>query len=131
MFSTVKIDNGVILDGNKLNCVRAYELKQADGEDIAVLTVKMDVRVFNGIAKKPCFASGSIKSEKLSGLLFADLLKAVRDNTVLRVGYTEDGVLKTSLFGQGSIESESDKWRGKTVKTVTAKGNTLEVELED
>lgn len=46
MFSTVKIDNGVILDGKKLNCVRAYELKQADGEDIAELSVKMDVLVF-------------------------------------------------------------------------------------
>lgn len=46
MFSTVKIDNGIFLDGKRLNCVRAYELKQAEEEDIAELAVK------NGC---PCF----------------------------------------------------------------------------
>lgn len=131
MFSIVKIDNGIFLDGKKLNCVRAYELKQADGEDIAELAVKMDVHVFDGIIKTPGIVAGSIKTEKLSGLLLTDLLKVVESNTALMVSYTEDEVLKTTIFCQGSIESESEKWRGKIVKTVTAKGNNLEVELED
>lgn len=131
MFSTVKIDNGVILDGKKLNRVRAYELKHAEGEDIAELAVKMDVRVFDGIIKTPGIVVGSIKAEKLSGLLFTDLLKVIRDDTVLRVSYTEDGVLKTSIFAQGSIESESDKWHEKIVKTVSTYNRALLIGLED
>lgn len=131
MFSTVKIENGISLDGKKLNCVKSYKLEQKEGECVADLTVNMDVQVFDGIIKTPGIVAGSIKTEKLSGLLLTDLLKVIRDNTVLRVCYTEDEVLKTTIFCQGSIESESEKWRGKIVKTVTAKGNTLEVELED
>ena len=131
MFSTVKIENGVILDGKKLNCVKSYKLEQKEGECVADLTVNMDVQVFDDIIKTPGIVAGSIKTEKLSGLLLTDLLKVIRDNTVLRVCYTEDEVLETTIFCQGSIESESEKWRGKIVKTVTAKGNTLEVELED
>lgn len=32
MFSTVKIENGVILDGKKLKCVKSYRLEQVDGD---------------------------------------------------------------------------------------------------
>lgn len=131
MFSTVKIENGIILDGKKLNCVKSYKLEQKEGECVADLTVNMDVQVFGGIIKTPGIVAGSIKTEKLSGLLLTDLLKVIESNTVLRVSYTEDEVLKTTLFRQGNIESESEKWRGKIVETVTAKGNILEVELED
>ena len=131
MFSTVKIENGIILDGKKLNCVKSYKLEQKEGECVADLTVNMDVQVFDGIIKTPGIVAGSIKTEKLSGLLLTDLLKVIRDNTVLRVCYTEDEVLETTIFCQCSIESESEKLRGKIVKTVTAKGNILEVELED
>lgn len=131
MFSTVKIDNGLFLDGKKLGCIKAYELKQAEEECIAELTVKMDVQVFDGTIKTPGIVAGSIKAEKLSGLLFTDLLKVIEDNTVLRVSYTEDGVLKTTLFGQGSIESKSEKWRGKIVKAMSVDNRILAVELED
>lgn len=109
MFSTVKIENGIILDGKKLNCVKSYKLEQKEGEDIAELAVKMDVLVFDGIIKTPGIVAGSIKTEKLSSLLLTDLLKVIESNTALMVSYTEDEVLKT----------------------VTAKGNILEVELED
>lgn len=131
MFSTVKIDNGLFLDGNKLNCVKSYKLEQAEEECIAELTVKMDVQVFGGIIKTPGIVAGSIKAEKLSCLLLTDLLKVIEDNTVLRVSYTEDGVLKTTLFGQGSIESKSEKWRGKIVKAMSVDNRILVVELED
>ena len=30
MFSTVKIENGVILDGKKLKCVKSYKLEQKE-----------------------------------------------------------------------------------------------------
>lgn len=131
MFSTVKIDNGLFLDGKKLNCVKSYKLEQAEEECIAELTVKMDVQVFDGIIKTPGIVAGSIKAEKLSGLLLTDLLKVIEDNTVLRVSYTEDGVLKTTLFGQGSIESKSEKWSGKIVKAMSVDNRILVVELED
>lgn len=131
MFSNVKIDNGLFLDGKKLNCVKSYRLEQKEGDCVADLTVNMDVQVFDGIIKTPGIVAGSIKAEKLSGLLLTDLLKVIEDNTVLRVSYTEDEVLKTTLFGQGSIESESEKWRGKIVKTVKVDQRVIVVELED
>lgn len=131
MFSNVKIDNGLFLDGKKLNCVKSYRLEQKEGYCVADLTVNMDVQVFDGIIKTPGIVAGSIKAEKLSGLLLTDLLKVIEGNTVLRVSYTEDGVLKTTLFGQGSIESESEKWHGKIVKTVKVDQRVIVVELED
>lgn len=45
MFSTVKIENGVILDGKKLKCVKSHRLEQVDGDCVADLTVNMDVQV--------------------------------------------------------------------------------------
>lgn len=45
MFSTVKIENEVILDGKKLKCVKSYRLEQVDGDCVADLTVNMDVQV--------------------------------------------------------------------------------------
>lgn len=131
MFSTVKIDNGVILDGNKLNCVRAYELKQADGEDIAVLTVKMDVRI-RGKGDKPSdITVGNIEADRLSGLRYTDLLRVIENGALFKVIYTEDGVLKKTDFIKGSIESRNIKWRGKIVKTMKVDQRALVVELED
>ena len=51
MFSTVKIENGVILDGKKLKCVKSYKLEQKERDDIAELTVNMDVRVVRTISR--------------------------------------------------------------------------------
>lgn len=53
MFSTVKIENGVILDGKKLKCVKSYKLEQKERDDIAELTVNMDVRVFVRTISRP------------------------------------------------------------------------------
>lgn len=72
MHSIVKIDNGVILDGKKLNCVRAYELKQAEGEDLAELSVKMDVRIRGKDDKPSNITVGSIEADQLSGLRYTD-----------------------------------------------------------
>lgn len=131
MFSIVKIDNGIFLDGKKLNCVRTYELKQVEGDDIADLTVNMDVRVFCKDAKPSNITVGSIEADQLTGLRYTDLFRVIENGALLKVIYTEDGVLKKTDFIKGSIESRNIKWRGKIVKTVTAKGNILEVELED
>ena len=53
MFSTVKIENGVILDGKKLKCVKSYKLEQKERDDIAELTVNMDVRFFVRTISRP------------------------------------------------------------------------------
>lgn len=131
MFSTVKIENGVILDGKKLKCVKSYKLEQKERDDIAELTVNMDVRVFCKDDKPSDITVGSIEADQLSGLRYTDLLRVIENGTLFKVIYTEDGVLKKTDFIKGSIESRSIKWRGKIVKTIKVDQRALVVELED
>lgn len=131
MFSTVKIENGVILDGKKLKCVKSYKLEQKERDDIAELTVNMDVRVFDKDAKQSNITVGSIEADRLSGLRYTDLLRVMENGALFKVIYTEDGVLKKTDFIKGSIESRNIKWRGKIVKTLKVDQRALVVELED
>ncbi|MDU6438212.1 MAG: hypothetical protein E6551_13635 [Lachnospiraceae bacterium] len=131
MFSTVKIENGVILDGKKLKCVKSYKLEQKERDDIAELTVNMDVRVFDKDAKQSNITVGSIEADQLSGLRYTDLLRVIENGALFKVIYTEDGVLKKTDFIKGSIESRNIKWRGKIVKTMKVDQRALVVELED
>ena len=131
MLSTVKIDNGVILDGKKLKCVKSYKLEQKERDDIAELTVNMDVRVFDKDAKQSNITVGSIEADQLSGLRYTDLLRVIENGALFKVIYTEDGVLKKTDFIKGSIESRNIKWRGKIVKTMKVDQRALVVELED
>ncbi|MDB8711644.1 hypothetical protein [Mediterraneibacter gnavus] len=131
MLSNVKIDNGLFLDGKKLNCVKSYRLEQAEGDDIADLTVNMDVRVFCKDAKPSNITVGSIEADQLTGLRYTDLFRVIENGALLKVIYTEDGVLKKTDFVKGSIESRNIKWRGKIVKKVKADQGALAVELED
>lgn len=131
MFSTVKIENGVILDGKKLKCVKSYKLEQKERDDIAELTVNMDVRVFCKDDKPSNITVGSIEADQLSGLRYTDLLRVIENGALFKVIYTEDGVLKKTDFIKGSIESRNIKWRGKIVKTMKVDQRALVVELED
>lgn len=131
MFSIVKIDNGIILDGKKLNCVRAYELKQAEGEDIAELAVKMDVLVFDGIIKTPGIVAGSIKAEKLSGLRLSDLANLIADDVLVKVVYQKEMGTAVNIYEPGSISGEDPKFLEKPVKTIRTIIDTLVIELED
>lgn len=131
MFSTVKIENGVILDGKKLKCVKSYKLEQKERDDIAELTVNMDVRVFCKDDKPSNITVGSIEADQLSGLRYTDLLRVIENGALFKVIYTEDGVLKKTDFIKGSIESRNIKWRGKIVKTIKVDQRALVVELED
>lgn len=131
MFSTVKIENGVILDGKKLNSVSAYELKQAEGEEVAELSVKMDVSIQGNDDNPSNITIGSIEADQLSGLRYTDLLRVIENGALFKVIYTEDGVLKKTDFIKGSIESRNIKWRGKIVKTMKVDQRALVVELED
>lgn len=131
MFSNVKIDNGLFLDGKKLNCVKSYKLEQKERDDIAELTVNMDVRVFCKDDKPSDIKVGSIEADQLSGLRYTDLLRVIENGALFKVIYTEDGVLKKTDFIKGSIESRNIKWRGKIVKTMKVDQRALVVELED
>ena len=131
MFSTVKIENGVILNGKKLKCVKSYKLEQKERDDIAELTVNMDVRVFCKDDKPSDIKVGSIEADQLSGLRYTDLLRVIENGALFKVIYTEDGVLKKTDFIKGSIESRNIKWRGKIVKTMKVDQRALVVELED
>lgn len=131
MHSTVKIDNGIILDGKKLNSVSAYELKQAEGEEVAELSAKMDVSIQGNDDNPSNITIGNIEADQLSGLRYTDLLRVVENGTLFKVIYTEDGVLKKTDFMKGSIESRNIKWRGKIVKTMKVDQRALVVELED
>ena len=131
MFSTVKIENGVILDGKKLKCVKSYKLEQKERNDSAELTVNMDVRVFCNDDNPSNITIGNIEADQLSGLRYTDLLRVVENGTLFKVIYTEDGVLKKTDFMKGSIESRNIKWRGKIVKTMKVDQRAIVVELED
>lgn len=131
MHSTVKIDNGIILDGKKLNSVSAYELKQAEGEEVAELSVKMDVSIQGNDDNPSNITIGNIEADQLSGLRYTDLLRVVENGTLFKVIYTGDGVLKKTDFMKGSIESRNIKWRGKIVKTMKVDQRAIVVELED
>lgn len=43
----LKIDNGIVLDGFRLKGVSAYKVKQNKNEDLACLTLKMDVSILD------------------------------------------------------------------------------------
>lgn len=87
MFSTVKIENGVILDGKKLKCVKSYKLEQKERDDIAELTVNMDVRVFCKDDKPSDIKVGTIKADKPSGLRLADLANVIGEEVLVKVVY--------------------------------------------
>lgn len=131
MFSTVKIENGIILDGKKLNCVRAYELKQAEGEDIAELAVKMDVLIFDKYAKPSDIKVGTIKADKPSGLRLADLANVIGEDVPVRVVYQTGMGMAVNVYEPGSISGEDPKFLEKPVKAIRTLIGTFVVELED
>lgn len=56
-FHQLKIDNGILLDGKMLNGVREYSVIHKENDNLACLTLKMDVTILgnchidNGIDK--------------------------------------------------------------------------------
>lgn len=131
MFSTVKIENGIILDGKKLNCVKSYKLEQKEGDCVADLTVNMDVQVFDGITKTPSIVAGSIKAEKLSGLRLSDLANLIADDVLVKVVYQKEMGTAVNIYEPGSISGEDPKFLEKPVKTIRTLIGTLVIELED
>ena len=131
MFSNVKIDNGLFLDGKKLNCVKSYKLEQKERDDIAELTVNMDVRVFCKDDKPSDIKVGTINADKPSGLRLADLANVIGEEVLLKVVYHKGAVPATNIYVPGSISGEDPKFLEKHVKTIRTNINALVIELED
>ena len=131
MFSTEKIENGVILDGKKLKCVKSYKLEQKERDDIAELTVNMDVRVFCKDAKQSDIKVETIKASKLSGLRFADLANVIGEDVPVRVVYQTGMGTAVNVYEPGGILMEDPKFLEKPVKTIRTIIGVLVVELED
>lgn len=131
MFSTVKIENGVILDGKKLKCVKSYKLEQKERDDIAELTVNMDVRVFCKDAKQSDIKVETIKANKLSGLRLADLANVIGEDVPVRVVYQTGMGTALNVYEPGDISMEDPKFLEKPVKTIRTIIGVLVVELED
>lgn len=131
MFSTVKIENGVILDGKKLKCVKSYRLEQKEGECIADLTVNMDVLAFDRDASTSNIVVGTIKVDKLSGLRLADLANVIGEDVPVRVVYQTGMGTAVNVYEPGGISMEDPKFLEKPVKTIRTIIGVLVVELED
>ena len=134
MFSNVKIDNGLFLDGKKLNCVKSYKLEQKYEDVVADLTVNMDVQVFDGITKTPDIKVGTIKADKPSGLRLADLANVIGEEVLVKVVYHKGAVPATNIYVPGSISGEDPKFlekHVKTIRTIRTNINALVIELED
>lgn len=131
MFSTVKIENGVILDGKKLKCVKSYRLEQKEGECIAGLTVNMDVRTFDRDAPASNIVAGTIKADKLSELRLADLANVIGEEVLVKVVYQNGMGTTVNVYEPGSISMEDPKFLEKPVKTIRTIIGALIVELED
>lgn len=131
MFSTVKIDNGIFLDGKKLKCVKSYKLEQKERDDIAELTVNMDVRVFCKDDKPSDIKAGTIKADKPSSLRLADLANVIGEDAPVRVVYQTGMGTAVNICEPGSISGEDPKFLEKPVKTIRTIIDTLVIELED
>lgn len=131
MFSNVKIDNGLFLDGKKLNCVKSYKLEQKERDDIAELTVNMDVRVFCKDDKPSDIKVGTIKADKPSSLRLADLANVIGEDAPVRVVYQTGMGTAVNIYEPGSISGEDPKFLEKPVKTIRTIIDTLVIELED
>lgn len=131
MFSTVKIENGVILDGKKLKCVKSYKLEQKERDDIAELTVNMDVRVFCKDDKPSDIKVGTIKADKPSALRLADLANVIGEDAPVRVVYQTGMGTEVNVYEPGGISMEDPKFLEKPVKTIRTIIGVLVVELED
>lgn len=131
MFSNVKIDNGLFLDGKKLKCVKSYKLEQKERDDIAELTVNMDVRVFCKDDKPSDIKVGTIKADKPSSLRLADLANVIGEDAPVRVVYQTGMGTAVNIYEPGSISGEDPKFLEKPVKTIRTNINALVIELED
>ena len=72
----LKIDNGIFLDGERLNCVREFSVIQREHDDYPCLTLKMDVTILG-----KCHTDNSIDK---SGEIFQELIRVRKELQAIR-----------------------------------------------
>lgn len=130
MFSTVKIENGVILDGKKLKCVKSYRLEQKERLYRRTYS-KYGCSGFCKDDKPSDIKAGTIKADKPSGLRLADLANVIGEDAPVRVVYQTGMGTAVNVYEPGSISMEDPKFLEKPVKTIRIIIGVLVVELED
>lgn len=112
-------------------CLFVYSLEQKERDDIAELTVNMDVRVFCKDDKPSDIKVGTIKADKPSSLRLADLANVIGEDAPVRVVYQTGMGTAVNIYEPGSISGEDPKFLEKPVKTIRTIIDTLVIELED
>ena len=130
MFSTVKIENGVILDGKKLKCVKSYRLEQKERLYRRTYS-KYGCSGFCKDDKPSDIKAGTIKADKPSGLRLADLANVIGEDAPVRVVYQTGMGTAVNVYESGGISMEDPKFLEKPVKTIRIIIGVLVVELED
>lgn len=130
MFSTVKIENGVILDGKKLKCVKSYRLEQKERLYRRTYS-KYGCSGFCKDDKPSDIKAGTIKADKPSGLRLADLANVIGEDAPVRVVYQTGMGTVVNVYEPGGISMEDPKFLEKPVKTIRIIIGVLVVELED
>lgn len=130
MFSTVKIENGVILDGKKLKCVKSYRLEQKERLYHRTYS-KYGCSGFCKDDKPSDIKAGTIKADKPSGLRLADLANVIGEDAPVRVVYQTGMGTAVNVYEPGGISMEDPKFLKKPVKTIRIIIGVLVVELED
>ncbi len=130
MFSTVKIENGVILDGKKLKCVKSYRLEQKERLYRRTYS-KYGCSGFCKDDKPSDIKAGTIKADKPSGLRLADLANVIGEDAPVRVVYQTGMGTAVNVYEPGGISMEDPKFLEKPVKTIRIIIGVLVVELED
>lgn len=72
----LKIDNGIFLDGERLNGVREYSVIHNEHDDLACLTLKMDVAILGN-----CHTDNDIDK---SGKIFQELIRIRKELQAIR-----------------------------------------------
>lgn len=111
--------------------MKSYKLEQKERDDIAELTVNMDVRVFCKDDKPSDIKVGTIKADKPSSLRLADLANVIGEDAPVRVVYQTGMGTAVNIYEPGSISGEDPKFLEKPVKTIRTIIDTLVIELED
>ena len=111
--------------------MKSYKLEQKERDDIAELTVNMDVRVFCKDDKPSDIKVGTIKADKPSPLRLADLANVIGEDAPVRVAYQTGMGTAVNIYEPGSISGEDPKFLEKPVKTIRTIIDTLVIELED
>ena len=94
----LKIDNGIFLDGERLNGVREYSVIHNEHDDLACLTLKMDVTILGN-----CHAENSVDKSRE---IFQELIRIRKELQAIRSSVESE---RKILIGGKEINQSSDE----------------------